>query len=86
MDTTTAGEQSLTVGDIVTVEKTIGSATSTPEMVTIQGPAWRDEEGILRVGDPDGGLRAIANIERDQDGYFPRGVAVVSIVKPSATS
>lgn len=56
-------------GDAVTVEVTSGWLTSNPTTLKVRGMAYLDEEGTLRVQG--------VSIERDADGYFPRGVVVL---------
>jgi hypothetical protein len=61
-------------GDTVTIEHTTGQATPTPKTEIVTGIVYRDDEGTLRV---NGAVWSV-NLTRDADGYFPRGVVLIS--------
>lgn len=64
-------ETGITEGAYVTLEQTRGWATDSPITTRREGVATRDEDGTLRV---DG-----VNVERDEAGYYPQGVLILSI-------
>jgi hypothetical protein len=72
------GTEEIQVGDRVTAQHSYG--TINPRTNTYSGVVWRDDEGTLRVGpkwDEDPEARPI-NVTRDENGYFPRGVLLIS--------
>lgn len=61
----------ITEGATVTVEHTRGQATPNPTTRTVTGVVYLDDEGVPRV---DG-----VPLWRDEEGYLPAGVVLVSI-------
>jgi hypothetical protein len=59
-------------GDYVKVRYTRGQATFTPTTEIVEGHAYLDEEGTLRVGR--------VNLTRDDQGYFRNGVLPLVVV------
>lgn len=70
-------ETQIVEGATVTVEHTRGQATPEPRTRTVTGVVYRDDEGVLRVDS--------VPLERDEDGYLPSGVVLVSITPPAPT-
>lgn len=68
-------EPQIVEGATVTVEHTRGQATPDPRTRTVTGVVYRDDEGVLRVDS--------VPLERDEDGYLPSGVVLVSITPPA---
>lgn len=62
--------ETIAAGDTVTVEETRGMAAASPVTRTVTGVVALDDEGTPRV---DG-----VPVWRDEDGYLPFGVLLIS--------